>query len=57
MAERAERAAAEAQCPTCGGTGPDSFDRDFDSGMLEAACGDEWHDSQALRDATTEGVD
>jgi hypothetical protein len=32
------------ECPTCGGTGPDSVDVDFDSGIPEAACGDEWHD-------------
>lgn len=30
-------------CPTCGGTGPDSFSYLPDEGVLEAACGDEWH--------------
>jgi hypothetical protein len=39
------------RCPTCEGTGPDAIDRDFDSGMDEAACGDEWHD------AAPEGAD
>lgn len=34
----------EEKCPTCEKTGPDNVDRDFDSGMLEAECGDEWHD-------------
>lgn len=34
------------RCPTCNTTGPDVYDRDFDSGMLEARCGDEWHDDK-----------
>lgn len=38
----------EERCPTCGETGPDTAERDFDSGQHEAACGDEWHDSRLL---------
>ncbi len=34
----------EARCPTCGETGPDTVSRDFDSGALEADCGDPFHD-------------
>lgn len=33
----------ESVCPTCGESGSDRIDRDYDSGRLEAACGDEWH--------------
>ena len=32
------------RCPTCGGDGPDVVDIDFDSGMPDVECGDEWHD-------------
>jgi hypothetical protein len=49
-----------AKCPTCGGTGPDTFTHDHDSGLYEASCGDEWHDAHpptsALGDATRNRV-
>lgn len=41
-------------CPTCGGTGPDVCDWDWEAQMYEARCGDEWHDAQGAPLASDE---
>ena len=39
-------------CPTCGKSGADTITQDFDSGALEADCGDPFHDESSTEGPT-----